>query len=124
MIVSLPGGYNRRIGPSGEELSAGQRQRVALARALYGDPALLILDEPNSALDAEGEAALIRAIATVRARNATVLMVTHRAPLLASASRLLLLVNGAMSMFGECQEVLGALQRNAVKPALAPAEVY
>lgn len=124
MIVSLPGGYNRRIGANGDELSAGQRQRVALARALYGDPAVLILDEPNSALDAEGEAALISAIAAVRARNGTVLMVTHRAPLLVNASRLLLLVNGEMSMFGDYQDVLGALQRGSVKSAaLAPAEV-
>lgn len=122
LIVALPGGYDRRIGWGGEELSAGQRQRVALARALYGDPALLMLDEPNSALDAEGEQALMRAIATVRARGGTVLMVTHRAPLLADATRLLLLAHGTVSMFGEYQDVLAALQRPMPKPALVEAE--
>ena len=122
LILSLPGGYDRRIGWSGEELSAGQRQRIALARALYGNPALLVLDEPNSALDADGEGALLRAIAVVRARSGTVFMVTHRAPLLADASRLLLLVNGKLSMFGEYQEVLAALQRPVSRPILSDAE--
>ncbi|WP_293882177.1 type I secretion system permease/ATPase [Sphingomonas sp.] len=113
LIVALPGGYDRRIGWGGEELSTGQRQRVALARAIYGDPVLFVLDEPNSALDADGENALTQAIGTVRARGATVLMVTHRAQLLSNATRLLLLVNGTMSMFGEYQQVLAALQRPA-----------
>lgn len=122
LIVALPGGYDRRIGWGGEELSAGQRQRIALARAVYGDPALLILDEPNSALDAEGENALLRTIASVGARGGTVLMVTHRAALLAGASRLLLLASGTVNMFGEYQEVLSALQRPLPKPALVDAE--
>lgn len=124
LILALPGGYDRRIGWGAEELSAGQRQRIALARAVYGDPALLILDEPNSALDADGEAALLHAIATVRARQGTVLMVTHRAPLLATASRLLLLVNGSISMFGAYKQVIEALQRPVSKPVLANAEVH
>ena len=123
LIVGLPGGYDRRIGWADEELSTGQRRRIALARALYGNPALLILDEPNAGLDAEGEAALARAIAGARARGATVLMVTHSAAILSGATRLLLLVNGRTSMFGEYQEVLAALQRTAVKPALSKAEV-
>jgi PrtD family type I secretion system ABC transporter len=122
LIVALPGGYDRRISWGGEELSTGQRQRIAFARALYGDPALLVLDEPNSALDAEGDAALTRALATMRARGSTVLMITHRAPLLADATRLLLLVNGMTSMFGEYQQVLAALQRGAAKPTLANAD--
>lgn len=124
LIVNLPGGYDRRIGWGAEELSMGQRQRIALARALYGNPALLVLDEPNSALDAEGETALTNAIADARARGATVLMVTHRAPLLANASRLLLLVGGRISMVGPYQEVLAALQRPSAKPALADAGVH
>lgn len=124
LILSLPGGYDRRIGWGAEELSAGQRQRIALARAVYEEPALLILDEPNSALDAEGEAALLHTIAAVRGRDGTVLMVTHRAPLLATASRLLLLVNGSISMFGTYKQVMDALQRPVASPALASAEVH
>jgi len=123
LIVGLPGGYDRVIGWGGEELSAGQRQRVALARAIYGNPALLILDEPNSALDSDGEAALLKAVADMRERGATVLMVTHRAPLLQNATKLLLLVNGAVSMFGPYQEVVTALQRKSPKPAIAEAGV-
>ncbi len=122
LIVALPGGYDRRIGWSDMELSTGQRRRIALARALYGDPSLLILDEPNAGLDADGEAALARAIAGARARGATVLMVTHSAAMLSGATRLLLLVNGRTTMFGEYQEVLAALQKTTAKPALSTAE--
>jgi len=124
LIVTLPGGYDRRIGWRADELSAGQRQRVALARALYGDPVLLVLDEPNSALDAEGEVALMRAISAARARGACVVMVTHRAQLLAEATGLLLLVDGVTSMMGKYHDVVQALQRANAKPALQPAEVH
>ena len=122
LVVALPGGYDRRIGWSDLELSTGQRRRIALARALYGDPPLLILDEPNAGLDADGETALARAIAGAQARGATILMVTHSAAMLGGATRLLLLVNGRKSMFGAYQEVLAALQRTATKPALSKVE--
>ena len=121
LIVALPGGYDRRIGWGAEELSTGQRQRVALARALYGDPTVLVLDEPNAALDAEGENALTQAIATVRENGRTVFMITHRAPLLAGANKLALLVNGTLGLFGPYQEVIETLQKRGAKPALAEA---
>lgn len=110
MILSLPGGYDLQIGWNNEGLSAGQRQRIALARALYGMPSLLVLDEPNSALDAEGEAALARAITAMRDRKTTVIIVAHRASILSSASKLLLLANGRIDCNGPSGEVIAELK--------------
>lgn len=113
LILALPGGYDRMLDIDGNGLSAGQRQRVALARALYGDPAILILDEPNSALDSEGEAALARALAEARKRGATVIMVAHRSGILSLADRLLVLNGGAVERHGARDDVIAALSAKA-----------
>jgi ATP-binding cassette subfamily C protein len=104
-ILRLPAGYDTDIGEAGSLLSAGQRQRLALARALYGDPFLVVLDEPNSNLDAEGEAALARAIAAVRARRGIVIVVAHRPSTLEGVDLVLALVNGAVFGFGAREDI-------------------
>ena len=109
MILRLPDGYETQVGVEGNELSAGQRQRVALARALYGDPFFVILDEPNSNLDADGEAALDRAIAGVRARGGIVIIVAHRPAALAQVNYVLFLRNGVAEAFGPRDEVLAKI---------------
>ncbi|RUV60126.1 ATP-binding cassette domain-containing protein, partial [Mesorhizobium sp. M5C.F.Ca.IN.020.29.1.1] len=97
-------------------LSAGQRQRVALARALYGDPFLVILDEPNSNLDAEGEAALTEAIQSVRARGGVAIVVAHRPSALASLDQVLVMANGRIQAFGPKNEILNKITRPAGVP--------
>ncbi|MER8370421.1 type I secretion system permease/ATPase [Mesorhizobium sp. M1378] len=111
LVVHLPEGYETRIGEAGAALSAGQRQRVALARALYGDPFLVILDEPNSNLDAEGEAALAAAIQGVRARGGIAVVVAHRPSALATLDQVLVMANGRVQAFGPKNEVLGKVTR-------------
>ncbi len=106
LIVSLPEGYNTVIGRSGRLLSAGQRQRVALARALYGNPFLVILDEPNSNLDAEGEGALTGAIKAMRDKGSIVIVIAHRPSAIATVDKILCLKEGRMAGFGPKEEVL------------------
>jgi ABC-type protease/lipase transport system fused ATPase/permease subunit len=106
MILRLPNGYDTRIGPGGAVLSAGQRQRVALARSLYGDPFIIVLDEPNANLDGEGEAALLRAIRGAKERGAIVILIAHRSGMLSVCDKVLVLREGAQHAFGPCHEVL------------------
>lgn len=109
LILHLPDGYNSQVGSDGRALSGGQRQRIALARALYGDPFLLVLDEPNSNLDAEGEEALARAIASVRERGAIVVVIAHRPSILTSVDLVLLMMDGVAKAFGPTHKIVPGL---------------
>ncbi|TCS13966.1 type I secretion system permease/ATPase [Caulobacter sp. BK020] len=120
LILRLPKGYDTVLGAGGRGLSAGQAQRVALARALYGQPTLLILDEPNSALDADGEAALNNAILAAKARGAAILIVAHRTGILNIADRLLVLRDGQVEMLGPRTEVVAKMAAAAQAAGQAP----
>lgn len=117
MIVSLPDGYQTTISEGGSNLSAGQRQRIALARALYGDPFLVILDEPNSNLDRAGDEALVGAIRGVKARGGIAVVVTHRDSILSQLDTLLVMKNGTATAFGPREIVLQSI-KNAVDPGV------
>ncbi|WP_439601611.1 type I secretion system permease/ATPase [Devosia sp.] len=106
LITGLPDGYDTRIGSRGAALSAGQRQRIGLARALYGDPFLLVLDEPNANLDFAGDNALTTALTAAKARGAVVIVIAHRPSAIAVCDKLIYLVNGRQSAFGAKEEVL------------------
>ncbi len=117
MIVNLPEGYNTAVGEHGAGLSAGQAQRVALARAVYRDPFLVVLDEPNSNLDSEGDEALTRAILGVRERKGIVIVVAHRPSAIAGVDKILVLNQGRVQAFGPKDEVLAkVLQRPVSAP--------
>jgi ATP-binding cassette, subfamily C, type I secretion system permease/ATPase len=117
MIIKMREGYDTQIGEQGTALSAGQAQRVALARALYGNPFLIVLDEPNSNLDTEGDEALIRAVRSARARGAVVIVVAHRPIGIEAVDQLLVLKDGRQQAFGPKDAVLGqVLQRVAPPP--------
>jgi PrtD family type I secretion system ABC transporter len=116
LVLGLPEGYETQIGEAGAALSAGQRQRIGLARALYGDPFLVVLDEPNANLDGDGEEALTRAILGVRARGGIVVVIAHRPSALAGVDTLLVLQAGRMASFGPKETVL----KQALRPAPAP----
>lgn len=106
MILALPKGYETMLAPSGAPLSGGQRQRIALARAVFGDPKLVVLDEPNSNLDGEGEAALHGVLAVLKARRATVIMIAHRPSMLVALDKVLVLRNGTVGEFGTVERVM------------------
>lgn len=112
-IMALPQGYDSPVGRDGAMLSGGQRQRVGLARAIYGDPVFVVLDEPNSSLDEEGDAALANAIQMMKSRGTTFVVMTHRTSVLAVADKMLVLRDGQMQAFGPRDEVLAALQKAA-----------
>ncbi|TIT38499.1 MAG: type I secretion system permease/ATPase [Mesorhizobium sp.] len=109
MILRLPNGYRTEVGPHGARISRGQRQRIALARALFGDPQLIVLDEPNTGLDGEGEVALFNVLQQLKERGRTVILVSHQTNLLRTADHVVFLHDGSVSMFGTRDEVLGAL---------------
>ncbi len=122
MILNMPKGYDTLLGDGGGGLSGGQKQRIGLARALYGDPSLIVLDEPNSNLDDVGEQALLAAIVDLRKRGKTIVVITHRTSIIAGTNKLLLLREGVLQMFGPTNQVLAELgkqQQQAQQALLA-----
>jgi PrtD family type I secretion system ABC transporter len=113
LILTLPQGYETQVGAHGARLSPGQRQRIALARALYGDPRLLVLDEPNSNLDGQGEVALAQALGAVRKEGVTTVVVTHRPSLIAHVDKILVLAAGRVQQYGPAAQVMKAMQQQA-----------
>ncbi len=125
MILRLPEGYETRIGAVGAGLSGGQRQRIALARAVFGDPKLVVLDEPNSNLDGEGEIALQQLIAVLKAAGSTVIFIAHKPSLLAGMDRIVVLTNGMLAAQGPAAEMMALIApgypvRGPATPIAAP----
>jgi len=124
MILKFPQGYDTRIGEGGLQLSAGQRQRIGLARALYRDPFIVVLDEPYSNLDGDGDAALNRALGEVRGRGGIVVLIAHRRSAIGAVNKLIVIADGRQVAFGSKDEVLpqiGALPQSTQAPAALPA---
>lgn len=117
LITRLPQGYDTPVGPGGDTLPGGQRQRIGLARALYGDPFLVVLDEPNSNLDAEGDEALEQAVLAIRARGGIAIIVSHRPGIVERTSHAMIMRDGQIAAFGPTPEVLAKLTPG--KPVLA-----
>jgi len=116
MILQLPDGYGTRVGEDGAVLSGGQRQRIGLARAFFGEPALLVLDEPNANLDPDGDAALFKAIEQAKKDRKTVVVIAHKANMIKAANKILLLSDGRQAAFGPTQEVL-LKSKSVLKPS-------
>ena len=123
IVMAFPLGYDSPVGADGAMLSGGMRQRVGLARALYGDPAFVVLDEPNSSLDDSGDAALASAIADLKMRGTTFVVMTHRTSIFNVSDKLLVLQSGRMQAFGTVGQVLASLQSTGVQPPVAQAPV-
>ena len=119
-ISQLPDGYDSPVGNEGAMLSGGQRQRVALARAMYGDPVFVVLDEPNSSLDDAGDAALSSAIAEMKARGTTFVVMTHRTSVLAVSDKMLVMRDGQQQAFGPRDEVIAAINKANAQNTVAP----
>jgi ATP-binding cassette subfamily C protein PrsD len=119
IILRLPDGYATRVGEGGMALSAGQRQRVGLARAIFGDPFLVVLDEPNANLDAEGEAALTRAIQILRHNKSIVIVISHRPSALAALNMAMILFEGKAIAFGPSEEIFARVRTAQGQPAQA-----
>ncbi|MBT4255217.1 MAG: ATP-binding cassette domain-containing protein, partial [Gammaproteobacteria bacterium] len=119
LILNLPQGYDTIIGGAGGVLSGGQRQRIGLARAVYGNPRLLVLDEPNSNLDDQGEKELVEAIERVKAQGSTVIIITHRKMVLNSVDKILIMKDGLALGYGPKDEVLASLAAPAVPRSVA-----
>src|SRR5262249_10284674 len=115
IILRLPEGYSTRIGQGGISLSAGQRQRVGLARAVFGNPFLVVLDEPNANLDADGENALCRAIQILRHNSSIVIVISHRPSALSALNMALVLYEGKSIAFGPCDEIFARVHSAAVQ---------
>jgi len=121
MILRFPNGYDTPVGPAGTFLSGGQRQRIGLARAMYGDPVLIVLDEPNSNLDDTGELALVQAVLDLKSHGSTVIIMTHRTNIVGIVDKLMVLREGTLQLYGPRNEVLSALaaKAKAALPATA-----
>jgi PrtD family type I secretion system ABC transporter len=113
MILRLPQGYETMVENGGGNISGGQRQRLGLARALFGDTRLVVLDEPNANLDADGEAALRRVLSVLKARNQTVIVISHKPLLLSAADKLMVLNQGRVTLFGPAGSVMGEMAARA-----------
>ena len=120
IIIRLPNGYSTQIGQGVLSLSAGQRQRIGLARAVYGDPFLVVLDEPNANLDTEGENALSRAIQMLRQNNSIVIVISHRPSAIASLNMAMVLYEGKAIAFGPSEEVFSRVRASKTQAAAPP----
>jgi PrtD family type I secretion system ABC transporter len=118
LVRSLPNGYNTAVGPNGHVLSGGQRSRIALARAVYGEPKFVVLDEPNSNLDAVAEQSLLAMVRELKARNVTVVIITHKLNILSYCDDVLVLNNGTVQAFGPRDQIVNRIPRSTAAPAL------